>query len=109
MKYSGTAFLLTILTQTATAVNLSTTISNPFNNVLCAVWQAIQTLGAPLAAVVIIAAAAIWVYSRDDAGKRNAAKTWIVHAIIGIIVILIAISIITSIAVDGTSLAINCP
>jgi hypothetical protein len=97
-----------ILLTGLSSASLNTDISSPFNEVLCAIFLAIRYLSLPLAALIIIAAAAIWVESRDDAGKRNAAKVWIIHAIIGLIILLIAVNVITSVKVSGSSTTINC-
>jgi len=43
-----------------------------------------------LAAAVFMIAGIKWVSSRDDAGARNSARTTMVHAIAGLIVVLLA-------------------
>ena len=49
-----------LLTQLSSAT-LSESIATPFNDVLCGIFWAVRYLSLPLAALIIIAAAAIWV------------------------------------------------
>lgn len=102
------ALLLVILSPTASAGDLADALTTTFTEVICSVAESIFALATAIAALVIIAAAGLWVYSKDDAGKRNAAKVWIMHAIIGLIIILVARSVVTSISVGGTGVSGWC-
>lgn len=100
--------LLILLSPTASAGALADALTTTFTEVICSIAESIFALATAIAALVIIAAAGLWVYSKDDAGKRNAAKVWIMHAIIGLIIILVAKSIVTSISVGGSGVSGWC-
>lgn len=72
-------------------------IMTPIQNVICGIYGIFRYIAPTLAALVFIAAAVQWVASRDDAGKRKAARDIMVHAIIGLILIGIANYIVTTI------------
>lgn len=77
---------------------------------LCKVFQIIFWAAAGIAAIVILVAGIKWIGSGDDPSARGAAKSTIVHAIIGLIIVLISASIVmwvvgsvTAMTVDPTS------
>ncbi|MFH1835009.1 MAG: TrbC/VirB2 family protein [Methanobacteriota archaeon] len=86
------------------SASLQDTIGDTFWGILCAIAGAIYEISALLAILVILAAAALWVYSKDDASKRNEAKTWIIHALIGLVIIVIAGNLIVGIKAGGSSI-----
>ncbi|MFH1835010.1 MAG: hypothetical protein ABH851_02350 [Methanobacteriota archaeon] len=84
-------FLLSIifmlfLSLTVSADSLGRKIGNVFVDILCEMWCAFKVIVPAIAVLVIALAGALWLYSQDDAAKRNTAKTWIIHAIIGLII-----------------------
>ncbi|MFH1835011.1 MAG: hypothetical protein ABH851_02355 [Methanobacteriota archaeon] len=99
---------LVLLSITCTA-QLSVQIYNAFAVIICAIAEALWLIAPQLVTVIIILAAAVWVYSRDDAGLRNQARTWIIHAIIGSIILVVAYSIVTAINIDGSQVVGWCP
>lgn len=99
----ASAFLILIINVSA---GLAGTIGDAFNNILCPLAIAAQKIGPPLAFLIFLIAAAIWAYSAEDPGKRAAAKTWMLHALIGLIILLIARAIITGVKVGTTTISL---
>ena len=87
---------LTLLPSTTTALVFGD-LARPVGSVLCALYVAFVAIIPPLAILIFAVAGAIWIYSQDDAGKRNAAKVWIVHVIIGAIIAALAWTLATQI------------
>ncbi len=73
---------LTVSAQSA----MARTIGIPFAFVLCEIFVALRRIVPAIGVLIIALAGALWLYSQDDAAKRNVAKTWIIHAIIGLII-----------------------
>jgi type IV secretory pathway VirB2 component (pilin) len=101
-RISLCVIMVFILFSMSVSATLAGTLSAAFRSVLCAIAGAIWKLATIVAVLVIIAAAAMWVYSRDDAGARNQARVWIVNALIGLIVILIAKSVVTGVTINSS-------
>jgi len=85
--------------QDATAISASwSAVAQPVQNVLCDIyvifWEIIGVLGV----VVMLAAAVQWIMSRDDASKRKQAQDIVVAVIIGLIIAVIAKSLIDAVA-----------
>jgi len=106
-KILNLAIIFLALVHPVSAKALSLTIQSTFTGIVCAVAGAMYELSTALAVLVILAAAALWIYSKDDASKRNQAKTWIIHALIGLVVIVITGNLIAGVSVGGSSL-IGC-
>ncbi|MBN2250641.1 MAG: TrbC/VirB2 family protein [Candidatus Altiarchaeota archaeon] len=62
--------------------------------VLCRIANLVFLIIAALASIVIILAGLKWLTSGDDPGARNAAKTTIVSAFVGIIIVFIAVFVV---------------
>ena len=77
---------------TSTGVNRA---ASGINCVLCRVANLIFLIVAALAAIVIILAGLKWLTSGDDPGARNAAKTAIVSAFVGIVIIFVAVFVVS--------------
>jgi cytochrome bd-type quinol oxidase subunit 1 len=92
--------LCVLLPQTALAL-LSIDISQPFASVICALYISFKYAVPALGVMIFVVAGALWVYSQDDAGKRNAAKVWITHVIIGAIIAVVAWVVAASIVPTG--------
>jgi len=69
--------------------------ANAINCVICKVASLIFMIVAALAALVIILAGLKWLTSGDDPGARSAAKTAIISAFVGIIIIFIAVYVVS--------------
>ena len=65
------------------------------NCVICKVANLIFMIVAALAAIVIILAGLKWLTSGDDPGARSAAKTAIISAFVGIIIVFIAVYVVS--------------
>lgn len=84
------AFLTLILSASSVSAGLAwTDIANPFLDVICCIASAMEWIITAIAVLIIALGGAVWVYSQDDPGKRNQAKTWVLHAIIALIIMMI--------------------
>jgi hypothetical protein len=61
---------------------------------ICRVFYLIFYVSAAIAALVVLVAGIKWIGSGDDPAARGAAKNTIVHAIIGLIIVLIAVFLV---------------
>ena len=70
------------------------------NIVFCNVAHLIFLVAGAIAALVIILAGLRWITAADDPGARNGAKTTIISAFVGLIIIMIAVYIV-ALVVNG--------
>ncbi len=70
-------------------------ISNRINCVLCNLADLIFLTAGAIAALVILMGGLRWVTSAEDPGARNAAKTTIISAFVGLIIIMLAVFIVS--------------
>ena len=104
------AFMFLFLTIQTVSAQLAARIYTPITSIICNIYSAVLDIAGALAACVFMIAAVKWIASRDDAGARNSARTAMVHAIIGIIVILIAKVVVGGITSSiGFAAAAICP
>jgi hypothetical protein len=77
------------------------------NLTICTVINLIQMVTGAIAAIVIIFAGVRWMMSGDDPSARNGAKTAIIGAFVGIIIIAITIPVI-NLVTSGMINGVNC-
>ena len=103
------AFLFSILaSQYAVAVISDVDLAAPFKIVLCALITAFWNVIVPLGVLIIAIAGAMWIYSQDDAGKRNSAKTWVLHALVGLIIATIAWALAEGVGLNAQYSILDC-
>ena len=85
-----TCVCLILLASAASATFSSIIISTPIRDIACKLVANIAEIAAAIAFVVVVGAAMQYVYSQGDPGKRKQAKDMIIHAIVGLIVIVLA-------------------
>ncbi|MDD5111869.1 MAG: TrbC/VirB2 family protein [Candidatus Altiarchaeota archaeon] len=66
----------------------------PMTTAICRIYGLIKNVAGAIAALVITIAGFKWVGSSDDPGVRKAAKDNIIHALIGMLIIVIATDIV---------------
>jgi hypothetical protein len=64
------------------------------NALLCRLLQVLFAVSAAVATIVIVLAGIKWIGSSEDAGARAQAKSTIVHAIIGLLIVMIALTLV---------------
>jgi uncharacterized membrane protein YidH (DUF202 family) len=98
MAWSVVFLMLFGFVQGVMAADTSTTspgdIGTRISCVLCKVANLIFLITGALASLVIIIGGLRWLTSAEDPGARNAAKTTIVSAIVGIVIIMIAVFVV---------------
>jgi cation transport ATPase len=80
------AFLFFVMASQYAAALTEDELAEAFRPVLCAFIETFWQVILPLSVLIIAIAGAMWIYSQDDAGKRNSAKTWVLHALVGLII-----------------------
>lgn len=83
--------LLTIGMASATT---AATVMTIINDLLCKLLQVLWGVAAAVAIIVIVLAGIKWIGSSEDAGARAQAKSTIVHAIIGLLIVMIALTLV---------------
>ncbi len=63
--------------------------------IICRIFQIIFYIAGAITALVIVVAGIKWIGSGDDPAARGSAKNTIVHAIIGLIIVLIAVFLVS--------------
>jgi hypothetical protein len=81
----------------------STTISRKVSSVVCPFYAAFKSIATGVAALVMVIAGIRWTASENDPGARKSSKDAMIHALVGIIIILLIDSII-EIANGGTGM-----
>ena len=74
---------------------------------ICRVFQLVFYIAGAIAALVIVVAGIKWIGSGDDPSARGQAKSTVVHAVIGLVIVLIAVFLVSWIVagVTGASMA----
>ncbi len=83
------------------------TVISLINMLICRLIQVLWGIAAAVATIVIVIAGIKWIGSSEDAGARAQAKATIVHAIIGLLIVIIALSIVNW-AITGSVTAFTC-
>lgn len=99
--FAAAAVLLVL--STASVAIAPANITNPVKKVLCAIWTSLMYIGVVAAGVVVVISGVNYLYNRDNPAKRNASISWIIHALIGLIILSVAKSI-----VEGIGFIIVC-
>ena len=81
-----------------------TSVITIITSLICRLILVLYGIAAAVASIVIVIAGIRWVGSAEDAGARASAKSTMIHAIIGLIIVIVALAIVNW-AVTGTSVA----
>ena len=72
----------------------SSSITTLINVLLCRIITVLWGVSAAVATIVIVIAGIKWIGSSEDAGARAQAKSTIVHAVIGLIIVMVALVLV---------------
>jgi len=72
------------------AQGFTTKVSKPVRDFLCVIWDSLLYIGLAIAAVVIAVAGGNYVYNRDNPSGHKASISWIMHVIIGLLLLALA-------------------
>jgi hypothetical protein len=102
------ALMALIATQVSAAITVSTGASNAATT-LCSILMSIEYMlyfiAAAVGIVVIVLQGIKWAGSAEDPGARKQAKQGIIHAIIGLIIVVLAVTIVTMVFTAGSCTA----
>ncbi|RLI90494.1 MAG: hypothetical protein DRO89_05760 [Candidatus Altiarchaeales archaeon] len=94
MKLDKKLFILGFLVMAIGTVAAQTTVVSLINALICRLITILWGVSAAVATIVMVIAGIRWIGSSEDAGARAQAKSTIVHAIIGLIIVIVALSIV---------------
>jgi len=94
MKLDKKLFILGFLVMAIGTVAAQTTVVSLINALICRLITILWGVSAAVATIVIVIAGIRWIGSSEDAGARAQAKSTIVHALIGLIIVIVALSIV---------------
>ncbi len=94
MKLDKKLLILGFLVMAIGTVAAQATVVSLINTLICRLITVLWGISAAVATIVIVIAGIKWIGSSEDAGARAQAKATIVHAIIGLIIVIIALSIV---------------
>jgi hypothetical protein len=86
-------FLITSCITSASTATIESVI-NPINCILCRIITILWGITAAITTFVIVIAGIKWMGSMDDPGARAQAKTSIIHAIVGMVIVMIALQVV---------------
>jgi hypothetical protein len=67
------------------------------HNVLCSFFNTFYYIAGAIASLIIVIGGVKWTASENDPGARKAAKDAIIHAIVGLIIVIVATAIVSQI------------
>lgn len=79
-------------------VTAGAAVASSISTMICRVIQLLAAVAVGIAALVIVVAGIKWIGSSEDAGARAQAKTTIVHALVGLVIIVISVILVTWVA-----------
>lgn len=85
---------IVLLTIGFASAQASSSVITIINSLLCRLLQVLFAVSAAVATIVIVMAGIKWIGSAEDAGARAQAKSTIVHAIIGLLIVMIALTLV---------------
>jgi ABC-type phosphate transport system permease subunit len=81
--------LIAVIYSTAVSGALKDTIVSTIGTIICSFYTIFMYIAVGIAALVMVLAGIKWIASENDPGARKAAKDAILHAIVGLIIIMI--------------------
>jgi len=86
---------LGIVLLTLTLLSVSASAGTVAVGNICIIGSVLITIAGAIASIVIVSAGLKWVSSGDDPGARKQAKQMIIHAVVGLIIILLSNVLLT--------------
>ncbi len=106
LKVIAVIFLVSVTVSMASGVMTVQSAINPINCILCRIINIMWGIVAGIATLVIMLAGLKWMGSAEDPGARAQAKTSIVHALVGLIIVIVSLLVIGWVTA-GTKTAID--
>ena len=94
MKYMVVLAAVLMLASLGFAQEETTHLQNVLSTIMCVIIQLLIFIAGGIAIVIIVLNGIKWTASSDDPGARKQAKEGIIHAIVGLIIVLIAVTIV---------------
>ncbi len=83
-------------------------IATRLGSILCAIMTILLMVAAGIAIIIVVIQGIKWTASADDPGARKTAKGGIIHAIIGLIIVIIAVEVISMIVAGTDVIIMGC-
>jgi len=90
-------FVLTLLASFASAGILYEKITSVVSLVVCDLYRALVTIVSAIAILVFVLAGVKWTASENDPGARKAAKDAMIHAIVGMLIVVISWYVVSTV------------
>ncbi|MFH0859669.1 MAG: TrbC/VirB2 family protein [Candidatus Altiarchaeota archaeon] len=100
-KHLGLVAALVVLMASLASAQLGSA-QTTICNILQQVYTLLLYIASGVGAVMIVLMGVLWVSSADSAKSRNSAKNGVVHAIIGLIIVSLAIALVTMVLPEGS-------
>jgi len=81
-------------------------IASKVVNILCSMLMVIIFLAAGIAIIVVVLAGIKWSSAGDDPGARKQARDSVIHAIIGLIIVIVAAELV-AVVIAGTDIIVK--
>ncbi|ODS42608.1 MAG: hypothetical protein MSIBF_04695 [Candidatus Altiarchaeales archaeon IMC4] len=101
-KMAALAALGILMLMTVGMVSAQQSAADVVNCIICRLLNVLYSIAAGVALIIIVLAGIKWTASGDDPGARKSAKESVIHAILGLVIVLVAYAVIDW-AVGGTS------
>jgi len=98
--------LFSLLASVVSAVGAAAALQTHSIDLICMLFKALRSITGLIAVFVIVAAGLRWVMSENDPGQRKLAKEIVISVMVGLVVIVIAVPLATTIMRGGFS---GCP
>ena len=93
----NTAVIILIISSGFASGGLADAIVGPLTSVICDLYDVVLYVSGMIAALVFVMSGVKWVASMDDPGSRKAAKDTMIHAIVGLIIVVIAKELVNAV------------
>jgi len=78
--------LLAVLSSSVSA-SWGTDLADDIIDLICELYWAFIYVAGALAALIFVASGVAWIVSQDDPARRNKARDWMIHAVMGLILV----------------------
>jgi len=93
-------FVVALLAQSSSAGLIEDKIKEVVSKVVCDIFNAFVAIVTGVAVLVFVLAGVKWTASENDPGARKAAKDAMIHAIVGMIIVVVSYTVVKMVIAD---------